>query len=75
VSFSFAVSFPQEIPHQDRLGTTIANSMDLRHAGFCPCSERTSFFQSRLLLSADRFQGSSLLLLPQAALPEWKPAC
>jgi hypothetical protein len=53
VSFSFAVSFPQEISRQDRLATTIGNSIDLRHARFWSSSEDTSFFQSRLLLAAD----------------------
>jgi hypothetical protein len=43
VSFSFAVSFPQESSHQDRLGTTIANSMDLWHAHFRPSWEHTAF--------------------------------
>jgi hypothetical protein len=51
--FSFAVSFPQESSHQDRLGTTIAKSMDLRHARFGPPWEHTAFFQSRSLLGAE----------------------
>jgi hypothetical protein len=49
VSFSFVVSVPQEISHQDRLGTKIANSMDLRACPLLSLSrEHTAFFQKFL---------------------------
>jgi hypothetical protein len=51
--FFICCQFPQESSHQDRLGTTIANSVDLRHACFCPSWEPTSFFQSRSLLAVE----------------------
>jgi hypothetical protein len=60
-------SFPQEISRQDRLATTIGNSVDPQHPRFCRFSGAFRFFKSRLL----RF----ICILPQAAFPEWKPAC
>jgi hypothetical protein len=41
LSFSFVrlgVQFSQEISRQDRLATTIANSVDPQHPRFCPSS-------------------------------------
>ena len=60
-------SFPQEISRQDRLATTIGNSVDPRHPRFCRCSGAFRFFKSRSL----RF----ICILRQAAFPEWTPAC
>src|SRR5208283_5181176 len=60
-------SFPQEISRQDRLATTIGNSVDPQHPRFCRFSGAFRFFKSRSL----RF----ICILPQAVFPEWTPAC
>jgi len=60
-------SFPQEISRQDRVATTIGNSVDPQHPRFCRFSGAFRFFKSRSL----RF----ICILPQAAFPEWIPAC
>ncbi len=59
--------FHKEISRQDALGTTQARSVDPQHPRFCPSSSAFRF--SKL----DRC--GFIWLLPQAAVPEWKPAC
>ena len=60
-------SFSQESSRQDRVATTIGNSVDPQHPCFCRFSGAFRFFKSRSL----RF----ICILPQAAFPEWTPAC
>jgi hypothetical protein len=59
--------FHKEISRQDRLATTIANAVDPQHPRFCPSSSMFRFSKG------DRCW--FIRLLPQAAVPEWQPAC
>ena len=68
------LSFPHKISRQDRLATTIGNSVGPQHPRFW-CLRRISLFQSRSLLASDRLQGTLGLLLLRcnvfAAVSSW----